>query len=248
MTTPSSSPSSSPSPSPSLSSPEPLSETLQRISGAIAAATEASGRPSGAARLLAVSKRQPVESLRAAYEAGQRDFGENYVQEALEKQAALHDLAIVWHFIGPIQTNKTRDIANAFDWVHSVDRSKVAERLSSQRDPGLAPLNVCVQVNLSAEDSKSGVTLEQAEALCHLVSELPNLQLRGLMAIPAPLSTLAQQRAVYAPLKAEFERLAPSYPSLDTLSTGMSADFEAAVAEGSTLVRIGTALFGARAS
>lgn len=196
--------------------------------------------------LLAVSKRHPASAIRELFAAGQHDFGENYVQEALEKQAQLADLEVVWHFIGPIQSNKTRDIANAFAWVHSVDRSKVAERLSSQRDPQLPALNVCVQVNLSAEDTKSGVALQEVEALCQAINTLPNLSLRGLMAIPAALETYEQQRACFAPLQREFERLKALFPSLDTLSIGMSSDFEAAIAEGSTLVRIGTALFGAR--
>ena len=186
--------------------------------------------------------------MRDAYIAGQRHFGENYVQEALDKRGLLADLDIVWHFIGPIQSNKTRDIANAFDWVHSVERAKVAERLSAQRDPALNPLNVCVQVNLSDEDSKSGVMLGEAAQLCALVASLPNLTLRGLMAIPAPLESAADQRSCFAPLRQEFERLQAAQPTLDTLSIGMSGDFDAAIAEGSTMVRIGTALFGARPS
>jgi len=225
-----------------------ISKTLSELRTNIEAAATRHGRPADAVTLLAVSKRQSTDAMRDACAAGQRDFGENYVQEALDKREALADLGLVWHFIGPIQSNKTRDIANAFDWVHSVDRAKIAERLSAQRGAALTPLNVCVQVNLSNEDSKSGVSLTEAESLCALVASLPNLTLRGLMAIPAPLDSIAEQRACYAPLRQEFERLRQAMPTLDTLSIGMSGDYDAAIAEGSTLVRIGTALFGARPS
>lgn len=225
-----------------------ISKTLSELRTNIEAAATRHGRPADAVTLLAVSKRQSTDAMRDACAAGQRDFGENYVQEALDKREALADLGLVWHFIGPIQSNKTRDIANAFDWVHSVDRAKIAERLSAQRSAALAPLNICVQVNLSNEDSKSGVPLTEAESLCALVASLPNLTLRGLMAIPAPLDSIAEQRACYAPLRQEFERLRQAMPTLDTLSIGMSGDYDAAIAEGSTLVRIGTALFGARPS
>ena len=225
-----------------------ISQTLDQLRSDIDAAATAYDRPANAVTLLAVSKRQTADAMRDAYIAGQRHFGENYVQEALDKRGLLADLDIVWHFIGPIQSNKTRDIANAFDWVHSVERAKVAERLSAQRDPALNPLNVCVQVNLSDEDSKSGVMLGEAAQLCALVASLPNLTLRGLMAIPAPLESAADQRSCFAPLRQEFERLQAAQPTLDTLSIGMSGDFDAAIAEGSTMVRIGTALFGARPS
>ena len=225
-----------------------ISKTLSELRTNIEAAATRHGRPADAVTLLAVSKRQSTDAMRDACAAGQRDFGENYVQEALDKREALADLDLVWHFIGPIQSNKTRDIANAFDWVHSVDRAKIAERLSAQRGTALTPLNICVQVNLSNEDSKSGVPLTEAESLCALVASLPNLTLRGLMAIPAPLDSIAEQRACYAPLRQEFERLRHTMPTLDTLSIGMSGDYDAAIAEGSTLVRIGTALFGARPS
>lgn len=225
-----------------------ISKTLSELRTNIEAAATRHGRPADAVTLLAVSKRQSTDAMRDACAAGQRDFGENYVQEALDKREALADLGLVWHFIGPIQSNKTRDIANAFDWVHSVDRAKIAERLSAQRGAALTPLNICVQVNLSNEDSKSGVSLTEAESLCALVASLPNLTLRGLMAIPAPLDSIAEQRACYAPLRQEFERLRQAMPTLDTLSIGMSGDYDAAIAEGSTLVRIGTALFGARPS
>lgn len=225
-----------------------ISKTLSELRTNIEAAATRHGRPADAVTLLAVSKRQSTDAMRDACAAGQRDFGENYVQEALDKREALADLGLVWHFIGPIQSNKTRDIANAFDWVHSVDRAKIAERLSAQRGAALTPLNICVQVNLSNEDSKSGVPLTEVESLCALVASLPNLTLRGLMAIPAPLDSIAEQRACYAPLRQEFERLRQAMPTLDTLSIGMSGDYDAAIAEGSTLVRIGTALFGARPS
>lgn len=223
-----------------------IANKFNRLGTELAVTCARYSRKPNCVHLLAVSKRQPVAVMRKAYAAGQRAFGENYVQEALDKREQLQDLDIQWHFIGPIQSNKTRDIANSFDWVHSIDRAKVAERLSAQRDPALAPLNVCVQVNLSGEESKSGVTLGEAEALCSLIATLPNLRLRGLMAIPAPLDTLEEQRACFLPLRLEFERLQTLFPGLDTLSIGMSADFEAAIAEGSTMVRIGTALFGAR--
>ena len=225
-----------------------ISQTLDKLRADIAAAAQSCGRPDSAVTLLAVSKRQPIGAMRDAHAAGQRHFGENYVQEAIDKREHLADLDIIWHFIGPIQSNKTRDIANAFDWVHSVDRDKIAERLSAQRDPALPALNVCVQVNLSDEDSKSGVALADAAQLCGLVARLPNLSLRGLMAIPAALEGAAEQRSCFAPLRQEFDRLSETLPTLDTVSIGMSGDYGAAIAEGSTMVRIGTALFGARPS
>lgn len=203
--------------------------------------------------LLAVSKTHAPDRLQQAYTAGARHFGENYLQEALEKirilsgpQSGTPD--IVWHFIGPIQSNKTRDIAGHFDWVHSVDRLRVAQRLNDQRPDDLPPLNVCIQVNLSSEDSKSGVPLGDVQTLCSAVSELPNLRLRGLMAIPAPDSDIERQRAVFRPLRETFQSLNEQFPTMDTLSIGMSDDFEAAIAEGSTIIRIGTAIFGTRSS
>ena len=196
--------------------------------------------------LLAVSKQQDVSRIRSAYAAGLKNFGENYLQEAEPKIEALRDLDICWHFIGPIQTNKTRGISSLFDWVHSVDREKVAHRLSEQRDPALGPLNVCVQANLSQEETKSGVNLEQCQQLCRVISLRPNLTLRGLMAIPAPCPDFAAQRESFRLLAREYRALAQEFPTMDALSMGMSNDFEAAIAEGSTMVRIGTALFGAR--
>lgn len=196
--------------------------------------------------LLAVSKTKPAALLRAAYEAGQRDFGENYLQESLDKQQELKDLEICWHFIGPIQSNKTRAIAESFQWVHSVDRLKIARRLSEQRPANLPALNICLQVNISAEASKSGITLAELSELAREVAALPNLSLRGLMAIPAAAETLAEQRKPLAALREALEAIKAEHPQLDTLSMGMSGDLEAAIAEGSTMVRIGTAIFGAR--
>jgi pyridoxal phosphate enzyme (YggS family) len=201
------------------------------------------------ATLLAVSKTKPAEMLREAWQQGQREFGENYLQEALDKQAALEDLdGIVWHFIGPLQSNKTRAVAEQFAWVHSVDRLKIAKRLSEQRPAALPPLNVCLQVNISREASKSGVLPEDALALAQEIAALPGLALRGLMAIPAPAETLEAQRQPLAALRQLLEELQAALPEapLDTLSMGMSDDLEAAVLEGATLVRLGTAIFGAR--
>jgi pyridoxal phosphate enzyme (YggS family) len=221
-------------------------ENISRVGQQIAEAARACDRAPEAVTLLAVSKTQSAEIVREAWHAGQRHFGENYVQEALEKIAALPLPGLVWHFIGPLQSNKTRDIAAHFDWVHSVDRLKIATRLSEQRPADMAPLNVCIQVNISAEDSKSGVSLTEVQALCEAVQALPRLRLRGLMAIPAPCSDPLQQRAVYAPLAALLHQLQTRFPGMDTLSIGMSGDFAAAIAEGSTMVRVGTAIFGAR--
>lgn len=204
------------------------------------------GRTAGSVRLLAVSKQQPCSRIREAQAAGLRNFGENYLQEAEQKIEETADLDITWHFIGPIQSNKTRGIATHFAWVHSVDRAKIAQRLSEQRDPALPPLNVCIQTNLSQEATKSGVALDACEPLCELVSSLPNLCLRGLMAIPAPADDFAVQRDQFRQLASVYRRLGERFPTMDTLSMGMSNDFEAAIAEGSTLVRIGSALFGAR--
>ena len=223
-----------------------IAENIFRVGQQIAEAAQACGRAPGAVTLLAVSKTQSAATVREAYAAGQRDFGENYVQEALDKIGALPLPGLVWHFIGPLQSNKTRDIASHFDWVHSVDRLKIAVRLNEQRPAGMAPLNVCIQVNISEEDSKSGVAMADVEALCEALQSLPNLRLRGLMAIPAPCDDPVAQRAVYAPLTALLRQLQARYPGMDTLSIGMSADIAAAIAEGSTLVRVGTAIFGAR--
>ena len=222
---------------------------LQQVQERIALACAAAQRPVQSVTLLAVSKTFGAEAVREAWAAGQRAFGENYVQEALAKIAALASLrpAIEWHLIGPLQSNKTREVAAAFDWVHSVDRLKVAERLSAQRPAELAPLQVCLQVNVSGEASKSGVTPAELPALAHAVAALPNLRLRGLMSIPEPAADVAAQRAPHRALRELFDALRSEGLALDTLSMGMSADLEAAIAEGSTMVRVGTSIFGARA-
>ena len=204
------------------------------------------GREPGSVALLAVSKTKPPSAVREAFEAGQRDFGENHLQDALTKIEPLAGLDIEWHFIGPLQSNKTRQVAAHFAWVQSVDRLKIAMRLSEQRAPSQPPLDVCVQVNISGEASKSGVAPAEAAALAHAVAELPRLRLRGLMAIPAPHPGLEAQRAALRPLRELYERLRGEGLALDTLSMGMSDDLEAAIAEGATEVRIGTAIFGAR--
>ena len=223
-------------------------QALQQVKGRIAAACEGAGRPVQSVTLLAVSKTQPPEAVRAAHAAGQQAFGENYVQEALGKIEALADLrpGIAWHLIGPLQSNKTRPVAESFDWVHSVDRLKIAERLAEQRPPGLPPLNVCLQVNVSGEASKSGVAPGELPALARAVAALPRLRLRGLMAIPEPAADVDAQRAPHRALRQLLEALNAGGLALDTLSMGMSADLEAAIAEGATIVRVGTAIFGGR--
>ncbi len=196
--------------------------------------------------LLAVSKTRSADELRAVWQAGCRDFGESYVQEAMGKQEALQDLAITWHFIGPLQSNKTRPVAGHFDWVHSIDRVKLAQRLNEQRPPTLPPLNVCIQVNIDDEASKSGVAPGEVETLANAIRELPRLKLRGLMCIPHPWESVTEQRRPLAALRGLFEALNAKGYALDTLSMGMSDDLDAAIAEGATVVRIGTALFGER--
>ena len=212
----------------------------------IAGAAEAAGRDAAEVRLLAVSKTWPADSVREAAAAGQCAFGENYVQEGAEKVDALAGLGLEWHFIGPLQSNKTRLVANRFVWVHSIDRLKIAERLSAQRDAHLPPLEVCIQVNVSGEASKSGVAPGELPELAHAVAGLPRLRLRGLMAIPEPTSDVALQRARFATLRQLRDQLNADGLALDTLSMGMSDDLEAAIAEGSTMVRVGTAIFGSR--
>ncbi|MCQ4256838.1 YggS family pyridoxal phosphate-dependent enzyme [Stutzerimonas stutzeri] len=221
-----------------------IATNIAKVGTRIREAAQAVARDPDEVRLLAVSKTQPAGAIREASDAGQRDFGENYLQEALEKQADLRDLSLTWHFIGPIQSNKTKLIAEHFDWVHSVDRLKIAQRLSDQRPPELAPLNVCLQVNVSGEASKSGCELLDVPELAQAIIALPRLRLRGLMAIPEPTDDPAEQRAAFARLRQLQSEL---NLDLDTLSMGMSQDLEAAIAEGATWVRIGTALFGARA-
>lgn len=223
-----------------------IAGALQAVNARIAQAARAAGREPKAVRLLAVSKTWPAEALREAYWAGQTAFGESYLQEALAKMAQLADLPLEWHFIGPIQSNKTRPIAECFAWVHSVDRAKIAQRLSQARPEGLPPLDVCLQVNLSREASKSGVAPDQAADLAREVAALPRLRLRGLMAIPRATADYAAQRAQFGALRALLEQLRREGLPLDTLSMGMSDDLEAAVAEGATLVRVGSAIFGHR--
>jgi pyridoxal phosphate enzyme (YggS family) len=223
-----------------------ISANLQAVLARIDTAARTHGRAPGSVGLLAVSKTWPAAFVREAAAAGQKAFGENYVQEGIDKIRALAGQGLEWHFIGPLQSNKTRQVAEAFDWVHSIDRFKTAERLAQQRPATLPPLKVCVQVNVSGEDSKSGVAPEDAPALAHKISALPQIALRGLMAIPAPAADFAAQRAPFGRLRALFERLVDEGLALDTLSMGMSNDIEAAVAEGATLVRVGTAIFGER--
>ena len=229
---------------------------LMQVRQRIELAALAAKREPEEIELLAVSKTFPASAIEEAMHAGQSAFGENYVQEGVEKIIQLEKLRpwLVWHFIGPLQSNKTREVAEHFDWVHSVDRLKIAERLSAQRAefPHLAELQVCVQVNVSKEDSKSGVPLADAQALCDAISKLPNVILRGLMAIPAPNPDPKIQREAFAAVRACFQSIQashlvdPGYQFFDTLSMGMSDDLEAAIAEGSTMVRIGTAIFGKR--
>jgi PLP dependent protein len=221
---------------------------IQQVRARIAAACDSARRPVRSVTLLCVSKTFGAESVRAAFDAGERCFGENYVQEGLDKIAALADLRpqIEWHLIGPLQSNKTRVVAEQFDWVHSVDRLKVAQRLSQQRPPNLPPLNVCLQVNISGEASKSGFAPREVAAVAREVAALPRLVLRGLMAIPEPAADLDAQRLPHRQLYELRDALRHDGTSLDTLSMGMSADLEAAIAEGATIVRIGTAIFGAR--
>jgi len=225
-----------------------IAENLQGVTARIARAAAAAGRDPSAITLVAVSKTFPAGCVAEARAAGQRAFGENYVQEALAKQAALADGSLEWHFIGPIQSNKTRAIAEHFAWVHSVDRLKIAERLDAARPAGLPPLNVLLQVNADAEDTKSGVAPDELAALAQAVARLPRLALRGLMCIPRPAADFEAQRRPFARLRGLRDALAAGGLALDTLSMGMSADLEAAVAEGSTLVRVGTAIFGERSA
>lgn len=223
-----------------------IENNLSQVRDQIEQAANCYQRNSGDISLLAVSKKKPIEDIRVAYRCGQRDFGENYLQEAQSKVQALADLEINWHFIGAIQSNKTRVISEIFDWVHCVDRLKIAQRLSEQRPASRGPLNICIQVNVDLEESKAGIRLEQVPELSQQISRLPNLRLRGLMAIPAPSASIESQRKPFAKLRMAFEQMQKTCLDCDTLSIGMSHDMEAAIAEGSTLVRIGTAIFGER--
>ena len=226
-----------------------IAAKLQHVRARIATACQQAGRNVQDVTLLAVSKTFGPEAVRAAAAAGQRDFGENYIQEGADKIAALADLRgqLRWHCIGPIQSNKTRLVAEQFDWAHGVDRLKTAERLSAQRPPGLPPLNLCLQVNIDGGPTKSGVAPAEALALAQAVAALPRLRLRGLMTIPDPAPDFEAARAVHASARALFDQLNAAGLGLDTLSMGMSDDLEAAVAAGSTMVRVGSAIFGTRA-
>ena len=223
-----------------------IESNLQVVRARIAAAARAAGREPGDIALLAVSKTFAAGEVRAAYAAGQREFGENYVQEGLEKSAELSALPLIWHFIGPIQSNKTRAIAEHFDWVHSVAREKIALRLAQARPPELGPLDICLQVNVSGEASKSGVAPEEVRPLAEAVRTLPRLRLRGLMAVPEPSDDIELQRRRFRGLRILLEQLNAAGFGLDTLSMGMSQDLEAAIMEGATIVRVGTAIFGER--
>jgi len=229
-----------------------IQQNIEQITSQIEAAQQKCGRPLGSVQLLAVSKTKPSEAILEAARAGQVAFGENYVQEGIDKIAYFSEnhpeLALEWHFIGPIQSNKTRPVAENFAWVHTVDRTKIAQRLNDQRPEEMAPLQVLIQVNTSSESSKSGASDDEIFTLAELISSLPNLTLRGLMSIPANVSDYQSQLAAFHHLAELKNRLAQRYPhlNLDTLSMGMSGDMEAAIEAGSTMVRIGTAIFGAR--
>ena len=226
-----------------------IATALQQVQARIVTACTAAGRDPASVHLLAVSKTFPAAAVQAAYDAGQRAFGENYVQEGVAKIEALAALRqnIEWHCIGPLQSNKTRPVAEHFDWVHSVERLKIAQRLSEQRPPQLPPLNICLQVNVDGGVNKSGVAPAEALALAQAVAQLPRLHLRGLMAIPEPAPDFERQRALFGRAAALYAQLRAAGLALDTLSLGMSADLEAAIAAGSTLVRVGTGIFGRRA-
>lgn len=222
-----------------------ISNRLQDILATIQSA-QASSQFRQPVKLVAVSKAHPSSAIREAYQAGQTIFGENYLQEALEKQSELDDLAIEWHFIGPIQSNKTQAISQHFAWVHSVDRLKIAQRLNEARPPHLPPLQVCIQVNVSNEESKSGVSPDDLEVLAAAIQTLPRLKLRGLMAIPAPTKDKSQQIAQFKQVRECYDALLAKGFTLDALSIGMSDDYPIAIAQGATIVRIGSAIFGAR--
>jgi pyridoxal phosphate enzyme (YggS family) len=223
-----------------------INANLQAVKARINAAAKQCGRDANSIELLAVSKTFGTDAVRSAHAAGQRAFGENYVQEGVEKITALSGLPLVWHFIGPIQSNKTRQIAEHFDWVHGIDRLKIAERLAAARPADLAPLQVCIQVNIGDETSKSGVAPGATLELARAVATLPRMKLRGLMTIPPACDDAGVQRGYFAQVRGLRDALAAAGLALDTLSMGMSADLEAAVTEGATMVRVGTAIFGAR--
>lgn len=227
-----------------------IHQNIESVRKLIHAACEEGARAPDAVTLLAVSKTFPAEAVRVAFAGGLRRFGENYVQEGVDKIAQLADLrdAIEWHMIGPLQSNKTKIVAEQFDWVHTVDRLKIAQRLSDQRPDSLAPLQICLQVNVSGESSKSGLSPDEVDAVAHSVSHLPRLRLRGLMAIPSPTDNPAEQRLAHRQLAACLDRLRHAGLPLDVLSMGMSADMHSAILEGATMVRVGSALFGRRAA
>ena len=231
-----------------LMGPQNLPEQVRSVRQRIESAVRAAGRNVDSVTLLAASKAQPIDSIRALAQLGLTHFGESYVQEGLQKRETLHDLPLTWHFIGRLQANKTRPVAGSFDWVHGVDRLKIAERLSEQRPFHAPPLNVCLQVNVGDESSKGGVTSQDLPVLAAAVAALPRLKLRGLMCIPPEEQDPSRQRAWFAKVRRELEALNAAGAELDTLSMGMSGDLEAAILEGATLVRIGTALFGPRPS
>ncbi len=223
-----------------------IAQRLAQVHDRINTVLRATSRPAGSVQLLAVSKTHSIHAIREAAAAGQLAFGESYLQEALDKLTQLTDLPLTWHYIGPIQSNKTAAIAQNFDWIHSLDRLKIAQRLNEQRPAARARLNVCLQVNISGEASKSGVAPCELAELAQQVAQLPRLQLRGLMAIPAPSHDLATQRQAFAALRHLLEELIAKGLLLDTLSMGMTDDLEAAILEGATIVRVGTAIFGQR--
>ncbi len=223
-----------------------IAGNLSQITNRISQIEQTCQRPAGSVRLLAVSKRKPDEMIRAAAACGQLCFGENYADEGAAKREALSDLILEWHYIGHIQSNKTRLISATYDWVQSIDREKIAQRLSAHRPSDLPPLNVCLQVNIDAEESKSGCTPDDLDALATTVAEMNGLTLRGIMAIPAPQNDINEQRKVFRKLHNLFQEMQSSHPTVDTLSMGMTADMEAAITEGATMVRIGTAIFGQR--
>lgn len=228
--------------------PVSINSNIAELSRRIRLAEQENGRKAHSVTLMAVSKTRPAAAIRESVAAGISHIGENYLQEALHKQSLLQDLSITWHCIGPVQSNKSRTVAEHFDWLHTLDREKIARRLDEQRPVHLPPLNVCLQVNIDEEPQKAGIVVADVPALAATVASLPGLRLRGLMAIPAARHNPMEQRQVFARLRHCFESLQTQHPSIDTLSMGMSRDFEAAIAEGATLVRIGTEIFGPRDS
>lgn len=229
-----------------MTDPAPIYSNIAELSWRIRLAEQENGRAAHSVTLMAVSKTRPAAAIREVLAAGVTEIGENYIQEALDKQPLLNDAGIHWHCIGPIQSNKSRAVAEHFDWVHTVDRNRIARRLSEQRPCGLPPLNVCLQVNIDEEPQKAGALAADLDPLAAIVAGLPGLKLRGLMAIPAVRPNYQEQRQVFARVRHCFETLQQRYPQMDTLSMGMSRDFEAAIAEGATVVRIGTEIFGPR--